>query len=462
MANDADRSPLTANCMIIIPLNTDAPIYHWPWLTLVLIATNAVTFFLTDFGREPHGWLLQFGHGLHPLEWLAYNFLHFGWLHLIGNMVFLWGFGLIVEGKLGWWRFLLLYLTIGVLGGAFMQLVMLGRGDGLTVPGGGGSSLVIFGLLAVCMIWAPKNELDVFIWFGFRPMTVEISNLVFGMWYIAEQLFYAWLSGFSMGSAVGHLVGAFFGAAVGVAMLKLDWVDCENWDLFALWGGRLGQPVDLVRWQDEIEVTHSPNMGDQESAGTKTPKKKAKFRPSIYLSSAKPKQRKPATKKPSSNSGTDELQSDAAATERSMSESSLPAVTLKVLDRMRELIRAGKPQAALGEYRKRLRIVEHWPLDADDLQALADGMFKLKLWDDAIILLEEYIERFPARADAARIKLAAICCEVQNRPLAAIKLLDQVELDDLSDAIRGHIAQIRQKAERLLDDETFELDGKSW
>ena len=140
----------------------------------------------------------------------------------------------------------------------------------------------------------------------------------------------------------------------------------------------------------------------------------------------------------------------------------MPSTTLKVLDRMRELLRGGKPQAALAEYRKRLRIVDQWPLEADDLQALADGMFKLKLWDDTTPLLEEFIERFPSRADAMRIKLAAICCEVQNRPLAAIKLLDQVKLDDLPDSIRGHIAQIRQKAERLLDEETFELGGKSW
>lgn len=449
--------------MIIVPLNTDAPIYYWPWMTLVLIAANAVMFFLTGFGRETNGWLLQFGNGLHPLEWLACNFLHFGWLHLIGNMVFLWGFGLIVEGKVGWWRFLLLYLAIGVLGAAFIQLVMLGHENEMRITGGGGSSLVVFGLLAVCMIWAPKNELDVFLFFGIRAMTVEISNLTFGLWYVAEQLFYAWLSGFSMGSAVGHLVGAFWGAAIGIAMLKLGWVDCENWDLFALWSGRLGQPVDLVRWQDSIEVTHSPKLDGEEVTGSTTPlKKKAKFQPSIYLGTSKPKRRKPTTKGTKSKPETDESETNAPATERSMSESSLPAATLKVLDRIRELLRAGKPQAALGEYRKRLRIVDQWPLDAVDLQTLADGLFKLKLWDDATPLLQEYIERFPARADAARIKLAAICCEVQNRPLAAIKLLNQVELDELPDSIRSHIAQIRQKAERLLDDETFELDGKSW
>ncbi len=444
--------------MIVIPLNTDAPIYHWPWMTLVLIAANVVTFFLTGGGRETDGWLLQFGNGLHPLEWAAYNFLHFGWLHLIGNMIFLWGFGLIVEGKLGWWRFLLLYLAIGSLGGAFIQSVMLGRTDEVAAAGLGGSSLTVYGLLAICMIWAPKNELDVFMYFGLRPMTVEISNLMFGLWYIAEQFFWAWLSGFSMGSAFVHLVGAFWGAGIGVAMLKLGWVDCENWDLFALWSGRLGQPVDLVRWQDNIEITHSPNLSDEKTAASATtPKKKAKFRPSIYLSTSRSKRGKPAAEATPSPSG-----SDASTSKRSMSESSRPAMTLKVLARMRELLRTDKPQAALREYRKRLLTVDQWPLDADDLQALADGLFKLKLWDETTPLLEEFIERFPTRADSARIKLAAICCEVQNRPLAALKLLNQVELEDLPDSIRGHIAQIRQKAERLLDDETFEPDSKSW
>lgn len=443
--------------MIVIPLNTDAPIYHFPWMTLVLIATNVVTFFLTGGGRETDGWLLQFGHGLHPTEWVAYNFLHFGWMHLIGNMVFLWGFGLIVEGKLGWWRFLLLYLVIGVLGGAFIQTVMLMRADDMAGPGGGGSSLIVFGLMAVCMIWAPKNELDVFIFFGIRAMTVEISNLMFGLWYIAEQLFWAWLSGFSMGSSLGHLVGAFLGAGLAVAMLKLDWVDCENWDLFALWSGRLGQPVDLVRWQDSIEVTHSPNL-DGDQAIVKLPKKKAKFRPSIYLSSAKPKRHRPAVD--ASSTHPEVSDDEASDSPRSMSESALPSATLKVLNRMRELIRAGKPQAALSEYRKRLRIVDHWPLEADDLQSLSDGLFKLKQWDETAPLLEEFIERFPDRADAARIKLAAICCEVQNRPRAALKLLDQVDIEDLPDSIRSHITQIRQKADRLLDDDPLEFEGK--
>ena len=444
--------------MLIIPINTDAPIYHWPWMTLVLVAVNCVTFFLTGQGEHQTGWLLQFGNGLHPLEWVAFNFLHFGWMHLIGNMIFLWGFGIVVEGKLGWWRFLLVFLAIGVLGGLFIQAIML-RSELPPSSGGGGASLIIYGLLTICVVWAPKNEMDLLVFIGYRLLSVEVTILTFGVWYVALQVLSAWWNDFSMGSEMGHLIGAFWGFGIGLALLRLNWVDCENWDLIALWKGTYGKPTDLKHWTENILITHSPDPHGAEttSAPEQIKKKKTKFRPSIYLSS-QPKPRQPKAKAPPIS---DEEQ-PAAAAPRTMSESSMPSATLKVLDRMREMLRAGKPQSALAEYRKRLRIVDHWPLDADDLQALADGQFKLKDWNEAVPLMEEFVKRFPARADAVRIKLATLWCDVQTRPRAALKLLDQVELDDLSDSLRNHVAQIRQKAEGMIDDDTFELDGKSW
>lgn len=451
--------------MIIIPVNTDAPIYHWPWMTLLLVVVNCVTFYVTGFGQEPEGWLLQFGHGLNPVEWVAYNFLHAGWLHLIGNMIFVWGFGIVVEGKLGWWRFLLVYLSIGVLGGLLIQTVML-RHDPSLNSGLQGASLIVYGLLAICVVWAPRNEMDVlvFVYYfvGYRVLSVEVTILTFGFWYVALQVLSAWWNHFSMGSAMGHLIGAFWGFGIGIALLKLHWVDCENWDLFAIWSGNYRKPTDFNAWKDNIVVTLSPNLtGEETPAAEMVKKKKATFRPSIYLSN-RPKRRKPTTRETGLTPATDAKQPAASAATTSKPVSSMPAATLKVLAQMRKLIRTGKPQAALDEYRNRLRVVDQWPLDADDLQALADGLFKLKLWDETTPLLEEFIERFPTRADASRIKLAAVCCEVQNRPLAALKLLDQVDLEDLPASIHGHIAQIRQKAERLLDDKTFELGGKNW
>ena len=51
------------------------------------------------------------GDGIHPLQWLTNIFLHAGFFHLVGNMIFLWTFGFVVEGKLGWLPFTALYLA---------------------------------------------------------------------------------------------------------------------------------------------------------------------------------------------------------------------------------------------------------------------------------------------------------------------------------------------------------------
>ncbi|HEV3416610.1 MAG TPA: rhomboid family intramembrane serine protease, partial [Pirellulales bacterium] len=92
---------------MLIPYNTDAPLYHFPFVTIGLIAVNAIVLVVT-MQADPSAvkpWELQFGHGLQPGQWVSNNFLHSDIVHLLGNMFFLWGFGLVVEGKLGWWRF---------------------------------------------------------------------------------------------------------------------------------------------------------------------------------------------------------------------------------------------------------------------------------------------------------------------------------------------------------------------
>lgn len=43
-------------------------------MTLLLVAVNCVAFFVTEFGEELNGCLLRFGHGLNPVEWVAYSF----------------------------------------------------------------------------------------------------------------------------------------------------------------------------------------------------------------------------------------------------------------------------------------------------------------------------------------------------------------------------------------------------
>src|SRR5688500_1721165 len=98
---------------MIIPYNTDAPLYHRPFATIGLIAANTLAFVALLGHPNVESWMLALGQGLHPLQWITSLFLHDGLMHLLGNMFFLWVFGLVIEGKLGWWRFLLVYLGLG-------------------------------------------------------------------------------------------------------------------------------------------------------------------------------------------------------------------------------------------------------------------------------------------------------------------------------------------------------------
>src|SRR5688572_3606093 len=99
---------------MLIPYNTDAPIYHWPFATLGTIVVNALIFIgVALLPEQQQEWVYQnfmllYGHW-NPIQWLTSNYLHAGFVHVVGNMLVLWGIGIIIEGKVGWWRFLAIY-----------------------------------------------------------------------------------------------------------------------------------------------------------------------------------------------------------------------------------------------------------------------------------------------------------------------------------------------------------------
>jgi membrane associated rhomboid family serine protease len=177
--------------------------------------------------------------GIHPQQWISSNFIHGDVTHLLGNMVFLWVFGLVVEGKLGWYGFLPLYLGIGVIQCAAEQSLAVAFGfQGASY----GASAAIYGLMATCLIWAPRNEISflywVFVQFGF----FDVSILVLSLLYIGVDLLSAWWNGFALSTATLHLTGALVGLIVGVTLLKAKLVDCEGWDIFNVF---FGDPTDV-------------------------------------------------------------------------------------------------------------------------------------------------------------------------------------------------------------------------
>jgi membrane associated rhomboid family serine protease len=221
---------------MLIPWNTDAPLYHFPIATIGLIVVNTAVFAATMSSEDPTPWMLAFGDGMHPAQWVTSVFMHAGFVHLLGNMIFLWGFGLVIEGKLGWWRFLIIYLGLGAFESPAAQLYML-DGEGFAL----GASGAIYGLLAMALIWAPRNEMNCLVILGIRPFHLDLSILTFVTLYVILEIVTAVWGNFEMSSAMLHLAGALPGFLVAIVMLKLGLVDCENWDIFAALGGHEGE-----------------------------------------------------------------------------------------------------------------------------------------------------------------------------------------------------------------------------
>src|SRR5438067_9458478 len=229
---------------MLIPYNTDAPIYHWPFATLGTIIVNVLVFlFLAAQPESQQEWLaehfmLVYGQW-NPLQWITSNYVHGGLMHLIGNMAVLWGIGIVVEGKIGWWRFLLLYNLIGVFQCGVEQTLMLFAHEG----GSFGASAIIYGLIAIALVWAPRNELNcVLLWYRITTFDLPVATyagISIGI-EVALGIFTALAISSSEGTIIAmssqmlHLMGAATGFAIGAAMVKWKWVDCENWDLFSV------------------------------------------------------------------------------------------------------------------------------------------------------------------------------------------------------------------------------------
>ena len=86
--------------------------------------------------------------------------MHADLWHLAGNMLFLflWVFGWVIEGKLGWWRYLLVYLGIGAAQCALEQTIVGAIPAAAGQYSLGASAAAIFGLLAMALVWAPVNN----------------------------------------------------------------------------------------------------------------------------------------------------------------------------------------------------------------------------------------------------------------------------------------------------------------
>jgi membrane associated rhomboid family serine protease len=197
----------------VIPLRDNVPTRTFPFVTVGLIVANAIVWFweLSKPGLDQH--VLEDGYypcsfdgpcgqpatAVHHLPWyesvFTSMFMHGGWEHILGNMLFLWIFGNNVEDALGKFRFLLWYIVAGLAATVAQTFATLhfGTVEDASIPNIGASG-AIAGVLGAYFVLLPRARVLTVIFFGIILLR-EIPAIWFlGIW-IALQI---WLGGLGL------------------------------------------------------------------------------------------------------------------------------------------------------------------------------------------------------------------------------------------------------------------------
>jgi membrane associated rhomboid family serine protease len=229
----------------VVPLRDDNPVRITPYVTYALIIVNVLVF-LYELSLTPPQ-LEQFFRvwavvprdlsltlegtavAASPFpEWLTLissQFLHGGFLHIAGNMLFLWIFGNNVEECLGHIKFLIFYLSCGILAALTQWLFS----QGSTIPSLGASG-AIAGVMGAYILRFPKAEIITLIPLGFFSTLARIPAVFFlGFWFVQQAFngaislnaptdigmqqggvaYWAHAGGFVFGAILGPLLGLF-------------------------------------------------------------------------------------------------------------------------------------------------------------------------------------------------------------------------------------------------------------
>lgn len=435
---------------MFIPFSTDAPLYHWPIVTISMIVINTLVFFayplqseydysdidtdqfvalieqlheqgvisdeeyeeaLEELAAEQPDeievesapangdpFTLQYGRGLRPWQWITGHFLHADFMHLLGNMLWLWTFGLIVEGKIGWWKFLAVYMGIGVVEGFMEQTLMLGM-EPLPWNCSVGASSIIFGIMAIAMIWAPANDVHCtfifFVFMIFRSFQFSLPVAGLGGFYllynVAIAVFFTYDGEFiTPTSELLHTLGGIVGLAVGIGMLRLNMVDCENWDVFSVWSGRNRMSREELR---ELDVNHSAYQEKQQQQIT---------------------------------SG---------------------------LTQIRQILREGNsPKLAYRAHLSMKQKYEDWGLPDAEFLMIIKQLCDQQLWEDATLAMSEYLKTLRSKHDQVRLKLASILLDQMGRPSQCLSVLSKVVKNQLNERERGLFQKLTIKANKMKEE----------
>ena len=260
---------------MILPIRTSIRPTRTPYVNYALIAVNAFFFLIT---YSPHysiiaghrvleslrPWADQFmlvPYQSHLWQFITYAFLHGGFMHIIGNMFFLYLFGNNVNDKLGHIGYLCFYLAGAVFGGVGHTLMSNSPvlGASAAVAAVTGAYLTLF----------PQTLITVIYWLFFFIGTIEVSALYF----IAFKLIFIdnMIARYTPNVAYdAHLAGYAFGILAILAMLATGLISRSSFDLWSMikrWNQRR-------RYRDVVSSGYDPFTGRRDTKWVKAKKVK--------------------------------------------------------------------------------------------------------------------------------------------------------------------------------------------
>jgi membrane associated rhomboid family serine protease len=140
------------------------------------------------------------------LTLLISMFMHGGWAHILGNMLFLWIFGDNIEDRLGHLRYLIFYLVCGVLASLAHVFTTVAFGSNPLVPSLGASG-AISGVLGGYILLFPRRQVHVIL---FRFLTTVPAYVALGLWFLFQ-----FISGIGMLGGGSQAGGVAYAAHIG-------------------------------------------------------------------------------------------------------------------------------------------------------------------------------------------------------------------------------------------------------
>jgi membrane associated rhomboid family serine protease len=190
--------------------------------TMLIIVVNVYVFFLELAGgnRFVHAWSVipaRITHGQHSITLITSMFMHGGWMHIIGNMVFLWAFGPAIEDVMGHASFLIFYLT----GGITSMLAQVLGDPHSTIPCLGASG-AIAAVMGAFIITFPRDRIRTLLFLLiFIRVTYIPAVFLIGFWFLMQVLNFGAVAEVHTGGVayLAHIAGFLFGVVTARAFV---------------------------------------------------------------------------------------------------------------------------------------------------------------------------------------------------------------------------------------------------